>query len=154
MKLLFVCMGNICRSPAAECVMRTLLRKEGLESEISCDSAGTLGYHEGEGPDSRMITAGRKRGFQIAGSSRPIIKKDIKEFDLIITMDNQNYENVIKLAKFSDKKKVVPFCNYVKNHSDTEVPDPYYGGIDGFDYVIDLLFDGCQEILNSIKQKN
>ena len=141
-------MGNICRSPAAEIVMKTIVRAAGLEPKIYCDSCGTIAYHQGEAPDSRMIDAGKRRGFHISGTSRPIVNKDFDEFDYIFTMDDENYNNVLKLTSNSkQRQKVKKFCSYITNHDESEIPDPYYGGVQGFDHVIDLLHDGCTEIL-------
>lgn len=150
-KLLFVCMGNICRSPAAEIVMKTIIREAGLESQFQCDSCGTVAYHQGEKPDSRMVGAGKRKGFIISGSSRPIINKDFDEFDYIFTMDDENYSNVLKLTSNSKQRnKVKKFCTFMTHHDESEIPDPYYGGVQGFDNVIDLLHDGCNEILKQL----
>ena len=147
--LLFVCMGNICRSPAAENVMRHILKRVGLSEKIRCDSAGTIGYHQGSPPDGRMQEAARARGISCSGKSRPVKSSDFKEFDIIFTMDQDNYRDVIDWAGSDENKaKVKPFCDFLSEHDDTFVPDPYYGGNDGFDYVITLLLDGCETILS------
>jgi protein-tyrosine phosphatase len=145
-------MGNICRSPAAEHVMKTLVREDGLESQIQCDSCGTIGYHRGESPDARMVESGKRRGFSISGASRPIEMEDFDQFDLIYTMDEDNYKNVCALTKNKGHiDKVHKFCESLTKFSDPEVPDPYYGGLQGFEHVIDLLIDGCSEIIKNIK---
>jgi len=151
---MFVCMGNICRSPAAEHVMKTIVREAGLEAQINCDSCGTYGYHRGEAPDSRMVDAGLRRGFEITGFSRPITKADLDDFDYIFTMDDDNYHNVLGIVSTPEQEiKIKKFCSYLRKFSDTSVPDPYYGGVQGFDHVIDLLIDGCHSILDSLKEE-
>ncbi|KAK1263871.1 hypothetical protein QJS04_geneDACA008432 [Acorus gramineus] len=140
--VLFVCLGNICRSPAAEGVFRNLVKKRGLDSEFVIDSAGTIGYHEGNKADPRMRSAGRNRGVEITSISRPIRPSDFREFDLIIPMDLQNRDDIIAAyERWSFKeplpkdaqKKVKLMCSYCKKHKETEVPDPYYGGQQGFE---------------------
>lgn len=150
-KLLFVCLGNICRSPAAENIMNHLIEKEGLRDRIVCDSAGTGGWHVDAPPDQRMRAAAKKRGLNFVGSARQLKATDLQEFDLILTMDKDNYRNVLALdpqRKFTDKIKMM--CDYCQTSTDKEVPDPYYGGTDGFNYVIDLLFDACNGLLKSL----
>lgn len=150
-RILFVCMGNICRSPAGENVMNHLVKKAKLESSIHCDSAGTIGYHVGENPDARMSAAGKKRGIDFTGQSRKFVSSDFVNFDLILTMDEDNYDNVMAMAQTPEaQKKVVPFCHYVKKFTDREVPDPYYGGPQGFEHVMDLMEDGCQNLLDEL----
>ncbi|MBD2186529.1 low molecular weight protein-tyrosine-phosphatase [Pseudanabaena mucicola] len=151
-KLLFVCLGNICRSPAAENIMNHLLEQEGLCDRIVCDSAGTGGWHVGAPPDRRMRAAAKERGLNFVGSARQLEAMDLREFDLILAMDKDNYRNILALdpqGKFTDKVKMM--CDYCQTHNDQEVPDPYYGGSDGFNYVIDLLFDACTGLLKSLK---
>jgi protein-tyrosine phosphatase len=141
-------MGNICRSPAGENVLRHLVKSRGLESRYKIDSAGTMGYHIGEPPDPRMAEAARKRGIGFSGRARQFCATDFRDFDLIVTMDESNRRGVLQLALDSaDVVKVRPFCSFVTRHSDKEVPDPYYGGPDGFDHVMDLMEDGCEGIL-------
>ena len=153
MHVLFVCWGNICRSPAAECTFRKLLEEGGLSDEITCDSAGTIGSHQGTPPDSRMRQAAQARGLTIAGSARMINDQDYQKADLIVTMDDFNFSEVSKLAPDPTlKKKMRPFCDFVST-DDREVPDPYYGGVSGFEKVLDLMDDGCQQILEYIQKK-
>lgn len=148
--ILFVCMGNICRSPAGENVMRKKLEAANLAQVIRCDSAGTHGYHIGAPPDSRMITAGKARGLPMTGNARKVLATDINEFDLILAMDDQNHSALIRLTDENNRHKVKRFCEFVKNSTHTEVPDPYYGEQRDFELVLDILDDGCAEILRRI----
>ncbi|KAH9606441.1 hypothetical protein KSS87_002839 [Heliosperma pusillum] len=161
--ILFVCLGNICRSPAAEGVFRDLVKTRGLDSNFTIDSAGTINYHEGNPADSRMRATAKRRGIEITSISRPIRPSDFTEFDLILAMDNSNkadileaYENWKKsgnLPPDADKKVeilVKLMCSYCKRHEEKEVPDPYYGGQQGFEKVLDILDDACESLLDSI----
>lgn len=154
-RILFVCMGNICRSPAAENVMRKMVEDRGIEDQFQLDSCGTIAYHQGEAPDSRMRQAAAQRGLEMVGQARGIRKSDFEDFDHIFTMDNANYEDVISLAAGQSEKevKVKKFCDYVTQYEDREVPDPYYGGDQGFVHVLDLLEDGCSKILKELEPK-
>jgi len=148
-KLLFVCLGNICRSPSAENIMNFLVEKEGLKDKIICDSAGTSSYHIGSPPDGRMRIAARKRGIELKGKARQLEEFDLEFYDLILAMDKSNYQDILRLdrkGQYRDKIKLM--CDFATEHSDQEVPDPYYGGESGFDYVIDLLLDSCQGLLD------
>jgi protein-tyrosine phosphatase len=151
-RLLFVCLGNICRSPAAENIMNHLILKENLGDRFECDSAGTGNWHVGAPPDSRMRKAAKDRGLTFVGSARQFQAQDLQEFDLILAMDRDNYRNILALdkqGKFADRVKMM--CDYCQSHPDKEVPDPYFGGAGGFSYVIDLLFDACGGLLKSLK---
>jgi protein-tyrosine phosphatase len=153
-KLLFVCLGNICRSPSAENIMNHLIEQAGLSAQITCDSAGTAGYHVGALPDRRMNAAAQKRGLTLVGAARQFEAKDFANFDLILAMDKHNFRDILSLdpsGKYAEKVKMM--CDYCKTHSDREVPDPYYGGVSGFDYVIDLLFDACDGLLNTLPKE-
>jgi protein-tyrosine phosphatase len=152
MKLLFVCLGNICRSPAAENIMNHLAAKSSLSHEIECDSAGTGNYHIGHPPDRRMQSAAVKRNIPMNGSARQFIKADFTDFDLILAMDRENYHNILALdpqGRYRDKVKMM--CDFASQHPDKEVPDPYFGGAEGFDYVIDLLTDACGGLLSQLE---
>ncbi|MEL7085856.1 MAG: low molecular weight protein-tyrosine-phosphatase [Cyanobacteria bacterium P01_A01_bin.3] len=147
-KLLFVCLGNICRSPTAEGVMRHLVSEAGLAEEIVCDSAGTSAYHVGEPPDRRMQQAASAQGMPLGGRARQFERSDFEDFDLILAMDRDNYRNILRLdpnGAYADKVQMM--CSYCTKHGDREVPDPYYGGADGFRYVVDLLKDACSGLL-------
>ena len=150
-KLLFVCLGNICRSPSAENIMNHLIQKAGLSAKITCDSAGTSGYHVGAIPDRRMNTAAWKRGLDLQGQSRKLKPTDLQKFDLILAMDRENYHDILYLdreGKYEDKVRMM--CDFATQKPEREVPDPYYGGTEGFDYVIDLLFDACGGLLDYV----
>lgn len=147
-KVLFVCLGNICRSPAAHAVFEYEIVKRKLAYKFIVDSAGTSDHHEGDLPDSRMITHGKKRGYDLCSLSRPFEVKDFTDFDVIIAMDNSNRSNILKLDvenKFSDK--VLMFCDFCKSDKYEEVPDPYWSGADGFEEVLDIVEDGVAGII-------
>ncbi|GLT82043.1 hypothetical protein SLE2022_004580 [Rubroshorea leprosula] len=161
--VLFVCLGNICRSPAAEGVFKDIVKKRGLDSNFKIDSAGTIDYHEGNLADPRMRAASKRRGIEITSISRPIRPSDFRDFDLILAMDKQNREDILEAFnrwKFREtlpddaQKKVRLMCSYCKKHDETEVPDPYYGGPQGFEKVLDLLEDACESLLDSILAEN
>lgn len=155
-RLLFVCLGNICRSPSAENIMNHLIRQAGLEQEIICDSAGTSSYHIGSPPDRRMTAAAKLRGIELVGRARQFERADFEEFDLILAMDHENYEAICSIdpaGTYQDKVQLM--CNFCTRHTLREVPDPYYGGAEGFNFVIDLLLDACQGLLDFvIKEQN
>ncbi len=148
-KLLFVCLGNICRSPAAEGVMRHMVDGEGLGDRIFCDSAGTYGGHAGERPDHRMRRAAAARGYDLTHSSRQIRTEDFNRFDMILTMDDSNYERVHRLAPTIEAaQKIYRMTDFCRTDPDaTYVPDPYYEGAEGFEKVLDLLEDACAGLL-------
>ena len=153
MHVLFVCWGNICRSPAAECTFKKLVEKRKLSNKISCDSAGTIASHQGNAPDSRMRNAANARNLTIVGAARMINDQDYEKADLIVTMDKFNFSEVNKLAPDNSyKNKIRSFCDFVSS-SDCEVPDPYYGGASGFEKVLDLLDDGCAHLLDELEKK-
>ncbi len=150
-KLLFVCLGNICRSPSAENIMNHLIQEAGLTDTIICDSAGTSGYHIGAAPDRRMNAAAGKRGIELQGESRKLKPVDLQQFDLILAMDRENYQDILYLDREGKyEAKVRLMCDFATQKTDKEVPDPYYGGQDGFNHVIDLLFDACNGLLDYV----
>jgi protein-tyrosine phosphatase len=150
-RLLFVCLGNICRSPSAENIMNHLVAQAGLGEKISCDSAGTSGYHVGDLPDRRMTQAANLRGIEMRGRSRQLEPSDLAEFDLILAMDRSNYNGTLALdPKGEYGHKVKMMCDFCRERPEKEVPDPYYGGADGFNQVIDLLMDACQGLLDQV----
>ncbi|MGE0525621.1 MAG: low molecular weight protein-tyrosine-phosphatase [Bdellovibrionales bacterium] len=155
-KVLFVCLGNICRSPAAEGVFRAMVRKEGLEDHIHVDSAGTGNWHVGECPDPRMTAHARKRGYDLSSlEGRQIAHpEDFQKFDYILTMDNSNLRHVRALDRSGvHHHKIKPLVSYCRIHSIQEVPDPYYRDEDGFEHVLDLLEDACHELLQHLKEE-
>jgi protein-tyrosine phosphatase len=156
-KVLFVCLGNICRSPAAEGIFRDMVKKAGLAADIHVDSAGTGGWHAGEPPDGRMIEHARRRGYDLSALEARQFRApaDLHEFDYILTMDDSNLKNVLALdPKKQHHHKVKPLLTYCRIHAEVgEVPDPYYKDGDGFEYVLDLLEDACQELLQHVKKE-
>ena len=147
-RILFLCMGNICRSPAAHCVFQEMVNKANLADKFYIDSAGTIGYHQGHEPDGRMQDALRKRKIPIIGQSRKINKTDLEEFDLILAMDNSNLVDAQSLdAGGIWSKKIKCFAEYCSDINIKEIPDPYYGYDNGFEIVLDLIEDGCQQLL-------
>jgi len=148
-RLLFVCLGNICRSPAGENVMNHLLESEGLAPQFEVDSAGTAGYHIGNPPDPRMTQAAGARGIAMRGRARQVKPADFEEFDWIFAMDRSNYEDLVAVQgrAANPTARLVLFCEFCEKHDEREVPDPYYGGTEGFEKVLDLLEDGCSSFL-------
>lgn len=133
--------------------MNRLIEQADLSERITCDSAGTGDYHIGEPPDQRMAAAARQQGITLRGQARQIQPSDLTEFDLILAMDRQNYQNILALDRSGQSDhKVRLICDFCTNHSDTEVPDPYFGGSEGFQYVINLLLDACEGLLHHLTQ--
>lgn len=155
-KLLFVCLGNICRSPTAENIMNHLIEQANLQNSISCDSVGTASYHVGNPPDRRMTAATfNKLGIELVGQGRQLKVSDLRDFDLILAMDKANYQDILALdstGQYGDKVHLM--CEYCTKNSTEEVPDPYYGGTEGFNYVIDLLLDACSGLLETVKVRS
>lgn len=153
-RVLFVCMGNICRSPAADIIFTELVKRQHLQSHFEIDSAATHNYHPGSSPDHRMATTLSNRGYSVFGKAKPISKTDLIHFDLILAMDDNNFENIIRLdSSDTYRHKVIPMTRYATHHSDTFVPDPYHGGNEGFEHVVDLLEDCCAELLKQLRAK-
>lgn len=147
-RLLFVCLGNICRSPSAEAVMKKLVEDNGLKEKIEIDSAGILDYHEGELPDPRMRAHAIRRGYLLDSRSRPVCQSDFYDFDLIIGMDDRNISDLKEKAPDLEAvDKIHQMTEFSKNKLYDYVPDPYYGGADGFELVLDLLEDACGGLL-------
>jgi len=154
--VIFVCLGNICRSPAAENIFRHHVQQAGLDDVIRIDSAGTHDYHPGKAPDKRMSKTLNDRNIKSAGSARQFTSQDMCDFDLIVTMDKENYANVIRLAKSPElEDKIMMFTRFCQQpaHQIPEVPDPYYGGDEGFELVADMLEDGSRQLLEHIRQR-
>jgi protein-tyrosine phosphatase len=148
-RILFVCLGNICRSPTAEAVMRGLVAEAGLEDEIEIDSAGTGSWHIGYPPDERSVAAAAERGVELNGTARQVGQGDFDGFDLLIAMDRQNEHDLLALARSdADKAKVRLLRSY--DDGELDVPDPYYGGEDGFDEVVEIVERSCRALLDEI----
>ena len=153
MKILFVCLGNICRSSSAEEVMRTFVKREGLEDKIEVDSAGILSYHQGELPDSRMRMHAYHRGYELTHRSRPVCTQDFFDFDMIIGMDDRNIQDLKDRApSLEAEKKIHRMTDFCRTKQVDYVPDPYYGGASGFENVLDILEDACEGLLDEIKK--
>lgn len=147
-------MGNICRSPMAEGVFLHILKREHREHDFVVDSAGTHGYHAGEFADSRMRMHATKRGYTLESRSRRVTREDYETFDLIVAMDDANYDDLREKANSVDEKnKIVRMTDYCTKHQATHIPDPYYGGERGFEYVIDLLEDACDNLFTQVRKK-
>lgn len=150
-RILFVCLGNICRSSSAEEIMRTFIKNAGREKEIEVDSAGILSYHEGELPDSRMRMHASRRGYHLTHRSRPVRTLDFYDFDMIIGMDDRNIQDLIDWAPdLESEKKICRMTDFCRNKVVDYVPDPYYGGAQGFENVLDILEDACEGLLISL----
>lgn len=151
-RILFVCLGNICRSPSAEAVFQSLIEERSLRSVVSCDSAGLIGYHEGEPADSRMRQIAQTRGYTLTSISRPFNPTiDFDAFDFIIGMDSENIDGLLQLARSEqDKHKIYLMTDFCSTRSETHVPDPYYGGRAGFELVLDILEDACLGLMTRV----
>lgn len=150
-KVLFVCLGNICRSPAAQGIFEHIVRENGMEDRIEADSAGTYGGHRGELPDRRMRNAALYRGYALTHRSRPVSSLDFLEYDIVVAMDDQNYEDLMHLAPSVEAThKIVRMASYLTSHKISYIPDPYYMGTEGFTLVLDLLEEGCMNLYQYI----
>lgn len=153
--VIFVCMGNICRSPAAEIIFRKFASDASRAAEFEIDSAGTISHHHGSPPDERMAATLERRGYSVTGRARKVTAHDLIKFDLILTMDEDNLSAVQRLDPHNIyRHKIRPFVEFCSHGMDLRVPDPYYGGQRGFDHVIALLEDGCQGILEHFAPAN
>jgi protein-tyrosine phosphatase len=153
-RVLLVCMGNICRSPTAECVLRKFIKVNSLGSKVEVDSAGTHGYHVGEAPDSRTQRAASVRGYDLSQlRARKVAGQDLEYFDLILAMDKSNLDNLQRMASPEHLPKIRLFMEYARNFDDDEVPDPYYGLGHGFDLVLDMVEDAAQGVVDDLKRK-
>ena len=148
--VLFVCLGNICRSPAAEGILQALVDEQDRQAEIVVDSAGTAGYHDGKRADARMIAAAKNRGIDLTSISRKLLSADLDQFDLVIAMDRENLADIQRLS--SDPTATIKLLSeYLGDDWPSDVPDPYYGGGDGFEYVLDMLAAACPAILDELR---
>jgi protein-tyrosine phosphatase len=151
--VLFVCMGNICRSPTAEAVFRCYVENAGLSEYIEIDSAGTHDYHIGEAPDQRSQYAAGQRGYDMSGLlGRQVERRDFERFDYLLAMDKANLAMLQDLAPSGHGKKLGLFLDYARYHNTREVPDPYFGGERGFELVLDMVEDAAQGLLQHIQQ--
>jgi protein-tyrosine phosphatase len=154
-RILFVCMGNICRSPSAEAVMNAYIKDAGLSDAIKCDSAGTIGFHAGEPADSRMQKHAIKRNYNLTSISRQLNNSDFIEFDYVVGMDDDNMQNMQSFYPPEGvQAKIYRITDFCKNENPGYVPDPYYGGAAGFENVLDILEDACEGFLNHIKKEH
>lgn len=152
-RILFVCLGNICRSPAAQGVFQAIADKEGCSGRFIADSAGTYSGHQGRLPDSRMRQAASRRGYELTHRARPISGLDFLDFDLIVAMDDNNYQDLMNLApSVEDSRKIVRMASYLTTHSISYIPDPYYMGSEGFELVLDLLEEACRNLFENLRQ--
>jgi protein-tyrosine phosphatase len=145
-RILFVCMGNICRSPTAEGVMRHLLAERGLEDEIEVQSAGTGGWHAGSPPDARSTRAAAARGITLEGAARQVTRADFEDFDLLVAMDRDNLADLRAIAPPGTEHKIRLLLGEGR-----DVPDPYYGGPHGFENVLDLVETACEQLLDELR---
>lgn len=153
-KILFVCLGNICRSSAADEIMRQKAISRGLGESFTIDSAGTYGGHAGELPDARMRAAGKRRGYDFTHRSRRVRSEDFERFDLLLAMDDSVYESLSRLAPSVDAlQKLERMADYLPAHFGFDyVPDPYYEGAEGFELVLDMLEEGCDVLLDRLSK--
>ncbi len=155
-KILFVCLGNICRSSAADEIMRVKVSEAGLEGEFEIDSAGTYGGHAGELPDPRMRSAGKRRGYNFTHRSRRVRAEDFERFDLLLAMDDSVYESLARLAPTVEAiQRLERMADYIPKHFGYDyVPDPYYEGAEGFELVLNMLEEGCDRLLEHLTRGN
>jgi protein-tyrosine phosphatase len=149
-RVLFVCLGNICRSPLAESVFRHLVRKHGAEERFEIDSAGTSGYHAGDPPDARSVETARARGVEVAGRSRKLVVEDLVRFDYVIAMDDENRENIQHLRRRLQGSARIHLLREWDPEGVGDVPDPYYGGGRGFEDVHDIVERSCERLLHHL----
>ena len=160
-RIIFVCLGNICRSPAAEGVMQRLVDEAGLSGAIALDSASTAGWHAGKPADARMRSAASHRGFSLTSLARQVTAADLHDFDLILAMDQANLRDLQSMLKpgkapsasVHQRENIRLFCDFCTTHSVTEVPDPYYDDASGFEKVLDILEDGCAGLLEHVRAR-
>ena len=146
--ILFVCMGNICRSPMAEAMFRHQATRRGVLEDFYIDSAGTGGWHAGADPDERMQATARRNGVMLHGSARQVVAADFSKFDVIICMDGDNHSNLMSMGAPPERVKMM--LEFHPDSRQSDVPDPYYGGSDGFQEVFDLLERSCSSLLDTM----
>lgn len=154
LRILFVCMGNICRSPTAEAVFRYALAQHGLADRVEADSAGTEAYHVGEPPDSRARQAAQKRGYDMSTiQARQITIQDFGRFDFVLAMDRRVFAELRRLCPPECVDRLQPYMTYASRHAEEEVPDPYYAGAQGFEHVLDLIEDATAGLIDVAKTR-
>lgn len=154
-KVLFVCLGNICRSPSAEGVLKKIVEENNLSDKILIDSAGTSAYHVGEKADSRMRKHASKRFYNLTSRSRQFVYNDFIEFDYVVAMDGSNYDDILRVDRSGDFSHKVKMMNdFSKEYFGLDVPDPYYGGSNGFEMVLDMLEESCSLLLDFLKEEH
>jgi protein-tyrosine phosphatase len=154
-KVLFVCMGNICRSPTAEAVFRHYVEKAGLAGQILIDSAGTHDYHVGDEPDARTQRAANQRGYDMSKlRGRQVEAGDFSRFDYLLAMDEANLDILQRLRPQAARSHLGLFLDFAERHAEREVPDPYYGGEDGFERVLDMVEDAAAGLLRQIRERH
>lgn len=154
-KVLFVCLGNICRSPTAEGVFRALLEREGLADRVGADSAGTHAYHIDEPPDERAQAAAKKRGVDLSMlRGRKAVREDFESFDYVLAMDRDNFANLRRICPKGREDRLRLFMDFAPASGINEVPDPYYGGIGGFEAVLDMIEEASQGLLDDIRARH
>ncbi len=154
-RVLFVCLGNICRSPTAEAVFRELLRREAPDLAIEVDSAGTHAYHRGSPPDPRAVSAAGRRGVDMSDlRARVVEQEDFEAFDLLLAMDEQNFRRLRQLAPEARRDRVRLFLEFAPQRGRRDVPDPYYGGPTGFEDVLDLVEEGARGLLAALRAQD
>jgi len=149
-RVLFVCLGNICRSPLAESVFRHLARSRGVEGRFEIDSAGTSGFHAGSAPDRRSVETALLRGVEVAGRSRKILAEDLVRFDYVVAMDGENRAHIERLRRSVSGGARVDLLRFWDPHGEGDVPDPYYGGERGFEEVHDIVERSCVALLDHL----
>jgi len=153
-RVLFVCMGNICRSPTAQGVFRTLLETQGLEAVIETDSAGTHGYHAGAPPDGRAQETARRRGIDLSDlRARRVAPEDFSRFEYVLAMDQENYHSLSRICPRGCERKLMLLMDFAPHLRTREVPDPYYGGASGFDRVFDMVEAASEGLLAEIRRR-
>ena len=154
-RVLFVCLGKICRSPTGEGVFKSLVEREGLSNSISIDSAGTAAYHIGESPDQRSQAAAKRRGINLDGQrARRVKALDFQEFDYLLAMDTDNHANLMRMCPAGSEHKVHLMLDFGEGTEGQDVPDPYYVGGDGFEVVLDLIENASNGLLGDIRTKH
>ncbi len=150
-RLLFVCLGNICRSPAAEGIFRRKAEEAGLADRLKIDSAGTTGYHHGAPPDARMRKAAKARGYILEGGARPVLHADFNDFDLILAMDSMNLADLRAMRPKDSQAEIYLFTDFAQRLKERDVPDPYHGGAAGFERALDLIEDAAEGLLAHLR---